>query len=71
MVYYNKNDKETVRYVSDYKDRKVVSCQYFYKGKLKKTYYLTYKTNGLTESYKTTNAKGRVKSNQVYEYNYF
>jgi hypothetical protein len=71
MVYYNKNDKETVRYVSAYKDRKVVSCQYFYKGKLKKTYYLTYKTNGLTESYKTTNAKGKVKSNQVYEYSYF
>ncbi len=71
MVYYNKNDKETVRYVSVYKDRKVVTCQYFFKGKLKRTYYLTYKINGLTESYKITNAKGEVKTNQVYEYQYF
>lgn len=71
LVYYNKHDKETIRYVSVYKDKKVVTFQYFRNGNLKKTYYLTYKTNGLTESYKITNAKGKVKTNQVYEYQYF
>ncbi len=71
LTYYNKNDKETVRYVSAYKDRKAVTCNYFYKDKLKKIYYITYKPNGLTESYKITNANGKVKSNQVYEYSYF
>ena len=71
LVYYNKHDKETIRYVSVYKDKKVVTLHYFRNGNLKKMYYLTYKTNGLTESYKITNAKGKVKTNQVYEYQYF
>lgn len=70
-TYYNNNDKETRRYVSEYKDRKTVNFQYFYKGKLKRAYHYNYNSKGLIENYVSTNRKGKVKNNIVYEYSYF
>jgi hypothetical protein len=71
QTFYNNNDKETRRYVSEYKDRKTVKFQHFYKGKLVREYYYTYKPNGLAESYQSFNKKGKLTQKTVYEYSYF
>lgn len=70
-TFYNKKDKETRRMVYGYQNKKANSIQYFYKSKFKSTTLYTYNEKGFTESYKVTNAKGKVKNNIVYEYSYF
>jgi len=71
QTYFNNNDKETKRYVSEYKDRKTIKFMQYFNGKLQMINHYSYKSNGLIESFKATNAKGKEKANIIYEYSYF
>lgn len=70
-IQFNKNDKEVRKYQYTYENKKYKTIQVFKKGKLLTTSNYTYSPNGLALSYQLTNAKGKVKFNQVYEYQYF
>lgn len=71
QTYFNNNEKETKRFVSEYKDRKTIKYLQYFNGKLKAINHYSYKSNGLIESFKATNAKGKEIANIVYEYAYF
>lgn len=71
QTFYNKKDKETRKYITEYKDKKVVGFQNFYSGKLIRKYNYSYKPNGLTDSYQSYNKKGKLLQKTVYEYSYF
>jgi len=71
QVFYNSNDKETMKFVYEKSKNNSQKTYYYYKGKLKEVSASTKNKNGLFESYTVTNGKGKVKSNTTYEYSYF
>ena len=71
QVFYNNNDKETMKFVYEKGNNNLQKTYYYYKGKLIEVSASTKNKNGLFESYTVTNGKGKVKSNTTYEYSYF
>lgn len=70
-IYFDKNDKETRKYIYTYENKNIKTVATFRKGKLKNTVNYGYTPTGLTNSYQMYNAKGKLKFNRVYEYQYF
>ncbi len=71
QVFYNSNDKETMKFVYEKSKNNSQKTYYYYKGKLKEVSVSTKNKNGLFESYTVSNGKGKIKSNTTYEYSYF
>lgn len=70
-IYFDENDKETRKYVYTYENKNYKTMATYRNGKLKNTSNFGYTPSGLENSYQTYNAKGKLKFNRVYEYQYF
>jgi len=70
-IYFDENDKETRKYVYTYENKNYKTIATYRKGKLKNTSNYGYTPTGLENSYQMYNAKGKLKFNRVYEYQYF
>jgi hypothetical protein len=70
-VYFDENDKETRKYAYTYENKNYKTIATFRSGKLKNTSNYGYTPTGLENSYQMYNAKGKLKFNRIYEYQYF
>ncbi|MES2656734.1 MAG: hypothetical protein V4620_14155 [Bacteroidota bacterium] len=72
ISYFNRNDKEVLKFVRTFNEEgKMRSSQEFKKGKLVATHQYTYSDKGLVASWKETTAKGKNKYSYTYEYGYY
>lgn len=70
-TYLNKNDKEIRKYVYAYDNEKTKAILTYRKGKLLSTSHYQYTPTGLYSGYQVKNAKGKIKTNIAYTYQYF
>lgn len=70
-TYLNKNDKEIRKYVYAYNNKRTKAILTYRKGKLLSTSHYQYTPTGLYSGYQVKNAKGKIKTNITYTYQYF